>query len=148
MIKFTQKIIDKMTHVQSMHCPTDEDLFWHLTIQGVINYSLAKFKLDLAEHRKIKLYRTTPYKEDEEDIKLKYEFYELVDTFKATGLSPVRLVAYSGAMKDPKLAIDYLKLNTRENPIKIELESSFVEMSRDERESKINLLLEKLNRRQ
>lgn len=120
MIKFTQERIDKMTRVQSMHCPTDEDLFWHLTIQGVINYSLAKFKLDLAEYRKITLNRTVDYKEDEEKIKLKYEFYELVDTFKATGLSPVRRVAYSGAMKDPKLAIDYLKLNTRENPIKIE----------------------------
>lgn len=147
MIKFTQERIDKMSHVQNMHCPTDEELFWYLTVQNVVDYSLMKFKYDLAEHRKIKLYRTTPYKEDEEDIKLKYEFYELVDTFKATGISPIRLVAYSGAMKDPKLAIDYLKLNTRENPIKIELESSFVEISRDERESKINLLLEKLNRR-
>ena len=53
MIKFTQERIDKMSHVQNMHCPTDEELFWYLTVQNVVDYSLMKFKYDLAEHRKI-----------------------------------------------------------------------------------------------
>ena len=123
MINYTQDMIDKVSTIKGAYLPSDEVTFWYLKNKDIIDYSLNIFKRGLAEYRKSTLDNDDEYKEDQNDITLKYLFYQAVDTLKETGVGALYVTAYSGAIKDPtgKTAIDFLsKVHIKSQPTKIE----------------------------
>ena len=110
MINYTREMIDKLQRVPNTYCPNDEVLYFHLYNNDVIDFSLNTFKTHIAEHRKLGLDNTFQYKEDDNEIGLKNEFYTLVDTFKVTGVSPLYDIAFQGALNDVtgKMAVEVI----------------------------------------